>query len=355
MRVLSSKVWRLVAGILLAGALLALFFRGVEWRSLRQAFGTAEPAHLAGVVLATVVVYAIRAWRWGALLAPLAPVPFKHLVSATLIGFTSGMLVPRAGEIVRPYLIARRYPISTSSGFASIILERLVDLITVLALFALYLYVLPHPASQTRGPLMGVIRAGGAVAGGAAVAVLVLLLALYRHADKVLALAGRVLRPVLRRHAEGVLSAGRSFADGLAVLQASPRHLLAIFGQSVVLWLGIGLTIHWNNRAFGIDLPFHSTFLMLALLTLGVAVPTPGNVGGFHAAYRMMLTQVYGVDDGTAVAAGLASHALGNLPVLLLGLAFLGSEGLSVGKVAQMTDAAPDPPRGDGPLPRAAS
>jgi hypothetical protein len=282
-------------------------------------------------------------------------VSFKHLFSATLIGFTSGMLVPRAGEILRPYLVARRYPISTSSGFASIILERLLDVIAVLALFAAYLYLLPHPASQTRGPLMGVIRGGGALAGVAAVAVLVVLLALYRHAEGVLALAGRVLRPVLRRHADAVLQAGRSFAEGLAVLQASPLHLLSILGQSIVLWMGIGLTIHWNNRAFGIDLPYHTVFLMLALLTLGVAVPTPGNVGGYHAAYRMMLTQVYGVDDGTAVAAGLASHALGNLPVLLLGLAFLGSEGLSVGKVAQMTDTAPDPPREDGPLPRAAS
>jgi uncharacterized protein (TIRG00374 family) len=354
-RIPSSKAWRLLAGLALAAVLLVLFFRGVDWTSLGQALRSADPWYLTGVVVVTLAVYVIRAWRWGALLAPLARVPLKHLFSATIIGFTAGMVVPRAGEILRPYLIARRHPISTSGGFASIILERLVDLITVLALFAVYLYVLPPPAAQTRGPLLGVLKAGGALAGAASAVVLVLLFALYRRSDRVLALLARLLRPLPDRYAEAVLRATRSFADGLAVLQASPRHLLAILGQSVVLWLGIALSIHWNNRAFGIDLPYHSAFLMLVFLTVGVAVPTPGTVGGFHAAYRVALTQVYGVGDATAVAAGLSSHALGNLPVLLLGLVFLGPEGLSVGKVAQMTESTPGSPQGDGPLPRAAS
>jgi hypothetical protein len=62
-------------------------------------------------------------------------------------------------------------------------------------------------------------------------------------------------------------------------------------------------------------------------------------VGGFHAFYLAALTQAYGVDNDVAAAAGIASHALGNLPVLLLGLLYLGREGLTVGKVANMSEA----------------
>jgi len=87
---------------------------------------------------------------------------------------------------------------------------------------------------------------------------------------------------------------------------------------------------------------------MLGFLTLGVAVPTPGMVGGFHYAYRVSLTSVFGVDEATAGAAALASHALTNLPVLVLGLVFLGREGLSWGGVARLTEEPdhghPDPP-----------
>jgi hypothetical protein len=89
------------------------------------------------------------------------------------------------------------------------------------------------------------------------------------------------------------------------------------------------------------ELPFHSTFVILPFLTVGVAIPTPGMVGGFHESFKIALTQVFGIDNGTAAAAGITSHALANLPVLLMGLPLLGREGLTVAKVAKMAEEAP--------------
>ena len=329
---------RLLVGAVLGLALLAVFLRGVDRRALGQAFQAADPLLLAGVAFATVLTYGARSWRWGYLLAPVVRVPFGRLFSATAVGFMTGLVIPRAGEIVRPYLIARRNPISTAAAFASIILERLVDLITVILLFFLYLYVLPPPAAQATGPILGLLKAGGAMAALGAVAVLALLLGLHLRAEPALALVDRLLRPFPARFARPVAAALRSFAGGLAVLRSSPAHLLAIGGQSVLVWLTIALGLYWNNLAFGLDLPFHSTFLLLGFLTVGVAVPTPGMVGGFHEAYLLALTQAFGVDRETAAAAGIAAHAFTNVPVLLLGLVFLGREGLSMGKVAQMSE-----------------
>jgi uncharacterized membrane protein YbhN (UPF0104 family) len=76
---------------------------------------------------------------------------------------------------------------------------------------------------------------------------------------------------------------------------------------------------------------------MLGFLTVGVAVPTPGMVGGFHAAYVVALG-VFGVPRETATAAAVAAHALSNLPVLLMGLACLPGEGLTLGGVATLTE-----------------
>jgi len=270
----------------------------------------------------------------------------RDLFSATVVGFMTALLVPRAGEVVRPYLISRRHPIRTSAGFASVILERLVDLVTVLSFFGLYLYVLPAPAAQTKGPLLGFLKLGGAMAGVAAVVVLVVLLLLHGHAPAVVALVRRLLSPLPARLVDAVAGAVGTFAEGLAVLKASPGHLLVIFGQSVLVWLSIFVGIWWTNLAFGLPLPFHTSFLMVAFLTVGVAVPTPGTVGAFHEFYLLALTQAYGVDKGTAAAAGIACHALTNLPVLVLGLALLGREGLTMGKVADMAEKPPDAPSG---------
>jgi uncharacterized protein (TIRG00374 family) len=333
-----KRAGRLALGGLLGVALLALFLRGVEWPALLAAFRSASAPGLVATVLATLVTYVIRSWRWGYLLAPLAKVPLPRLFSATLVGFMSGLIVPRAGEILRPYLIGRRHGVKTSAAFASIILERLFDLITVVVLFGLYLYVLPTPAQQTRGPLLGVLRGAGALVGLAALGITLVLAMFHAQAARATALVDRLLSVLPPRLARPIGEAVRAFQEGLGVLQAPPRHLLAIAGQSVLTWLTIALGIHFNNRAFGIELPFHTTFLIIGFLTVGVAVPTPGMVGGFHESYRLALTQAFSAAPETAVAAGIALHALTNLPVLILGLAFLPAEGLTFSRVAEITD-----------------
>lgn len=332
---------RLLLGGVAALALLVLFFRGVDWRALQGAFRSADLRFLGAVVLATIAGYAVRAWRWGLLLAPLARVPFARLFTATWIGFMAGLLVPRAGEVVRPYLVARRYGMRTAAAFASIIIERLVDVIAVVILFGLYLYVLPIPSAQSRGPFLDALKLGGVLAGLAALALILLLFAFHRHAERAMSFADRVLRHLPARLGRLVGGALRSFSGGLVVLQAPAYVLLMIFGQSLLLWLAIALGVHFNNRAFGLELPFHSAFLVIVFLTVGVAIPTPGTIGGFHEFYRLAMTQAFGVDPATAAAAGIACHALTNLPVLILGLMFLGGEGLSLAGVARLSEQAP--------------
>jgi hypothetical protein len=329
---------RIALGGVVAVVLLLVFFQGVQWEALLAAFRAARPLDLLLVVAVTIVTYLLRAWRWGYLLAPITPVRFDRLFSATVVGFMTGLFIPRAGEVVRPYLIGRRHGVATSAAFASIILERLVDLITVIVLFGLYLYVLPHPAEQSRGALFQALRWGGALAGLGALVVLAVLLAFHHYSEAALVHAEGLLRWLPERLAHAVAQGLRSFGGGLAVLRAPLGHLLAIAGQSALVWLSIAAGIHANNRAFGLDLPFHSAFLIIGFLTVGVAVPTPGMVGGFHESYRLALTQAFGVATGPAVAAGIALHALTNLPVLVLGLVLLGREGLTFGKVAAVAE-----------------
>jgi uncharacterized protein (TIRG00374 family) len=328
---------RLLLGVLLALALLTFFFRGIDWNALGQALRGARPLPLVGVVAVTVGVYSVRAWRWGDLLAPLGRVGYPDLFSATMVGFASGLLVPRAGELLRPWLVSRRYPIPTSAGFATIILERLVDMITVLVLFALYIFVLPTPATQVEGPAMDLAKWFGIAGAGVSLAALVFLLALHTNAERVVGVLEKVLARAPRWLAEPLGRMLHSFSAGLAVLRAPVAHLAKIGLQSLVVWLLIALSFYLNHLAFRIDLPFHATFLLIAFLVVGVAIPTPGMVGGFHAFYLLALGEVYAIDRATAVAAGIAAHALSNLPVLVLGLALLGREGLSLSRVAEVT------------------
>jgi glycosyltransferase 2 family protein len=168
------------------------------------------------------------------------------------------------------------------------------------------------------------------------VGALAFLLALHANADRVMGGAERLLRRAPRFVAGPAARVLHSFSGGLAVLRAPLPHLGKIAAQSLLLWLLIAYAFHLNHLAFGLDLPFRATLLLVTFLVVGVSIPTPGMVGGFHAFYLIALAEVFGVDRPTAAAAGIAAHALSNLPVLVFGLALLGREGLSLGRVAEV-------------------
>jgi glycosyltransferase 2 family protein len=314
---------------------VAYFLHGLDWDALGQAISAARVLPLAGFVFVTLAVYGIRAWRWGDLLAPILRVRYADLLSATMAGFASSLVIPRVGEVLRPWFISRHYAVSISAGFATIIIERLVDVIAVLLMLALYLLILGHPAEQGRAIIDG-LKLAGILCTAAAVLVLAFLLALHTNADRLLPRLERLLSrgpSWLAQRAAGLL---RAFTDGLVVLRAPGAHLALIGGQSLVVWLVTALGYHLVHLAFGIELPFHATFLLIAFLIVGEAIPTPGMVGGFHAFYLLALAEVYGIDRATSAAAAIAAHALANLPVLIIGLPLIGRYGLRIGRIAEV-------------------
>jgi len=106
------------------------------------------------------------------------------------------------------------------------------------------------------------------------------------------------------------------------------------------LWLSICLGIWSVAVAFRFGIPFTGSFLLLALLVLGVAVPTPGAVGGFHEAFRVGTTMFYAAPQDGAVGAAIVLHLFSILPSLLLGLFFAAQEGLNVGGIRRLADQA---------------
>lgn len=182
---MTSPRVKFLLGGLAAAALLAVFFRGVDWYALVEALAGARPLPLAGLVLVTAAAYVARAWRWGDILAPLGRVGNSDLLSATVVGYAASLVVPRSGELLRPWLISRRHPIRASACFATIIVERLADLATILVLLALCLLALPAPSSQIEGRPLELLKLAAAAAAIVAVAVLAFLLALHSNAERI--------------------------------------------------------------------------------------------------------------------------------------------------------------------------
>ena len=314
--------------------LVALFLRNVDLWRVAVDILRARPEWLALSLGTMFANLAIRSLRWRYLLDPLGPTTFGSAFRATAVGFAASSLLPaRAGEVIRPYFLARREKRSnrmTATGaFATIILERLLDVLTVLGLLASYVFVFGRDLGRTNPLMFAGLKWTGAVAAAGAIGALVVLFVLAGDPERLRRTMER-LEKVLPSTLAGLIARiAEKFARGLGAIRR-PGRLMVALAWSVPLWLSIAAGLWAGAVAFQIAMPFTGTFLLIGLLVLGVAVPTPGAVGGFHAAFRYGAVAFFGAPDDAAVGAAIVLHVFTIGPALLLGLLFAAQEGLNV-------------------------
>jgi uncharacterized membrane protein YbhN (UPF0104 family) len=205
----------------------------------------------------------------------------------------------------------------------------------VLLLFGVFV-LLVDPSSLSGDPaLYARVKAGGLLAAGASIVGLIVFFFLAGHPETLGTWALRIERLLPASLAKLVAGLVESFAQGLAVMRR-PAHLLGSLALSFPLWLSIALGIWLASRAFHMTFSYLGSFLVMTLLVVGVAVPTPGQVGGFHTAYKIAVVTFLGAPESTAVGAAIVLHAIAFVPVTVLGLYFMAREGLSLGRMREM-------------------
>ncbi|MBZ5556825.1 MAG: flippase-like domain-containing protein [Acidobacteriia bacterium] len=330
----------------LAIALVALFLHNVDLWRVAAEIAEARPEWLALSLATMIVNLAIRALRWQVLLEPLGPTTFGRAFRATAVGFAASSILPaRAGEFIRPYFLARQTRhahaegLSATGAFATIVLERLLDVVTVLCLLASYVFFFGRDLAAANPALFGVVKWAGASAGAVAVAGLVVLFVLAGHPAWLGLAIGRLEQHLPASLGGLVARVAERFARGLGVIRR-PEPLLLALAWSIPLWLSIAVGIWAVAMAFRLTVPFTGSFVLIAMLVLGVIVPTPGAVGGFHEAFRIGATLFFGAPEATAVGAAILLHLFSIGPSLLLGVVFAAQEGLNLSGMRRLAEQA---------------
>jgi uncharacterized protein (TIRG00374 family) len=326
--------------------LLAVFLRNADLTRVWVEMQRANGGLLLVSVLLTALMYVVRAERWQYLLEPLGPTRFQVAFRTTVIGFAASMVLPaRAGEVLRPYLLAKEEHLPATAAFATIIVERILDLVAVLILLGIFFVAFSAEPAAAAPRLFGAVALGGVALAPIGIGVLVGMFVMAGHPERLHGLVLRMQRVLPRRLAHALAGFTRTFALGLAVVRRPSRLVFALC-WSLVLWLAISIQIWLIARAFGITMPLGGSFIVTAMLVVGVAIPTPGGVGGTHEAFRLGVTSFYGADNDAAVGAAILQHAVNFVPIVLLGLWFIARDGLSLGRLRQESSAAA---RGDAP------
>ncbi len=339
-RLRDARVW---LGLAITVFFVWLSLRDVPFGEVRAAIAGARWGVLLGLSIpAYLVIIWFRALRWRHLTDPIQPIATGALARAVSVGFMANNVFPlRMGEVVRAWYLGRETGVSVAAIFGTVILERVVDITTVIvmALIVMAVWGVGGDGTLARAPFVLMPIAALPIA----------FLALLRAApQRAIALTHVLLRPFPARIAELAERLLQRFSEGLGALRGG-RHLLWIAVHSLVIWLVASpITILAGFLALGIDLGTPLRTLGAAWITqvaigLAVALPSaPGFFGIFHYACRLALVR-FGVAPQTAVAAGTLIHAVMWLTLTALGLAVLRSRRTSLGEVDRAVGGSSDP------------
>jgi glycosyltransferase 2 family protein len=276
----------------------------------------------AAAALSLMAIWA-RALRWRYLFPPRSDPP--GLMAAMMIGYMINNVLPlRAGEFARVYVVAHRWGHGFWTTLGTVVVERVLDGMTVVLMLGILVFVIPVPGFMQWGAfvMLAVNMAAVAILAGMA----------WRPA-----LTHSAASRLLRRwpHVQSLVTrAFDRFARGLEGIR-SASHALPLVGWTLAAWAIPALEAWMVLRAFDLSLSWVAPWVVLVFVGISVSIPAaPGFIGVFHAAAALALG-IFGVARAEAVGYALILHAAQFVPVTLVGWLMLLREQVSLTEVAR--------------------
>ena len=308
---------KVILGILISIVLVYLSVRGINLQDVFRDLKNIQLSYVIFFILLVILMQWLRSYRWGVILQPMEKIDQISLFSVTSVGFLAIASIPaRLGELARPYLISKRSSIKMSSALGTILVERVLDIFTVLAIavIALSLADLPNlPSWMIKSSIIFFLLA---LAGFC----FILFLILCR--ETALKFINIILNKIPGKLANKIDELIHHFIDGFQII-TNIKFLLYLFFLSALVWLVDVLAIYMLLKAFGFTLPVMASFVVMIFLLVGIAIPTaPGYIGNWHYACCLAL-ELFHLAKTEALSFAVVYNFLSMAIVVVLGVTFL--------------------------------
>jgi uncharacterized protein (TIRG00374 family) len=344
MRASSRKLLLAVLGLCVLGFVIYrssgfIHLADFSGAKLLHAVGGANPYYLILSLVAIYGCYALRALRWEAFQKNLGESNFWTIYKLTLAGFSAVFLLGRAGEPVRPLLLARKEKLPVADMFGLYVLERLFDTAATAVIAGLGLLLFESQAQQAgkSSTLETAAKTTGSVLFVAVVGAVVLLVYLRLHGT---ALLERRLQGWLAAHGwkASIARIVLGFARGVQTIRTWRELALAVI-YSTLHWFGVLVIYVWVSHSFGgrlATIGLGDALLVLAFTMVGSAVQLPGVGGGSQLACFLAYTTIFGVEKEPAAAAAIVVWLITFAGSSLAGIPLLIHEGMSLGELRRL-------------------
>lgn len=271
------------------------------------------------------ISHIVRAYRWKTLLIPFAKVKsILNLFSAVMVGYAANNILPRGGELLRPIVYARRERISKSSTIATIVLERFLDVLTLLSLFAIAFFMKREMLSAafpwlTNDRLILFVVLMIFVLFG------MLVFTVYPKITHFLLKV--TIKPISEKLYNSITHIVNNFITGFGIIK-QPKQYFKIAFDSYLMWffyiLPMYLTFYSFDFQARLNLGFSDGALILILVGIAFSVaPSPGAIGIYHYVVMVTMTTFYSISNEEALAYATLNHGVNYIFQIVVGGIFL--------------------------------
>lgn len=312
----------IISGFAVGAVLLYFAFRNIDFRALLGIYARVKAVYLLPFCLTALVELLMRALRWRLLLNPSRPVRLWDTLRLQAAGLALSNILPlRLGEIARATFGSKLFGIPLLTVFATILVERALDVLVLFLLFAVAAWAGGLTGGfASYGGLMWVMFAG--LIGGLAALVFADELIAHHWFSGFFARFPRV-RGVFERLGMGV-KGFHSFRSGALIF-------LCAAGQ----WLMDALNYYWMALAFGLEGTLSAARCVALVFSGAVAASVPG-MPGFFGNFEFALSRVmysWGVPKDVGFAYASYAHVAGYVLITVIGVIFIYQMGHSIGKL----------------------
>ncbi len=324
--------FKIILGILISLVFLFLAFRKVNFIEMRQAFAGAHYWYLVPTVVVLFISHWLRALRWKYLLSPIRWVDTLSLFSSLMIGYMANTVLPaRLGEFVRAFVLGRKHPVPTSTVLGTIVMERIIDVFSLLLIMISVVFMIPLPVW---------VKQSGLIAFAAVCGLFIFVIFLKKHpqvAEKVL---DKLIKPFPDRLAQKIVELYRGFMDGFVLLSKWYYYAIIVV-LSLLIWICYASTFQFLFYAFDFeklyDLPMIAPLVLLIIGTMSIVIPSsPGYIGTYHYLCQLSLG-LFNVPATVSLTYAIVMHGISFLPVMIAGFLFLLVEGIQLKSVMKKT------------------
>ena len=280
-------------GLAVGAGFLWLAMRKVDFNELRATIATLNTSLLLFATLLYWVALSLRVVRWQLLLRELGPAPLPAVAETLVVGYAVNNVLPaRLGEVARAAYAKRRLGIGRARVFGSIVIERVLDLLAILACLAAGLGVLYYADHAARKPTFELV----ALNAGVIIGVAVLALAVLRSGN-----LGRLRIP------SQVLTLCHDFCAGIASLNRRSALLAVLL--SAIIWSFEVAALVQTFRALAVHLDLGQAMLLMGIASLSTLVPTaPGYLGTYQLVFAIAM-RAFGLPESSGIVAAGAVQA----------------------------------------------